>query len=357
MPGFAALLPSIITAGGSLLGSMFGFGSQAKTNKDNMKLAEYQYSKNLEMWQRQNEYNTPFNQRKRLVEAGLNPALMYGSGKVANVASDATQFQAPTLQAYNNFGDLGAAAAVNSYSAFEHKLKEIENISADTEQKKSLNAWQIVSKFKTLAEIASINLQNSKTRTEREFWYSNAKFANEAAREEVENRKKEGKRIDASTDLLDAQKQTEDELRDPRVSNEVKRGQLIEAQTKTEGSKQGYYSSETSKNKATEHYYTKLGQLTDVQIAKCNEEVEVLKRDIERLDYKKQQRFEHEIEILQAQAAKAQSDAETAIVQQQLDKTLKKYGIDPRKTGIIDGPINQSMYMLLKMLERLNGNN
>lgn len=35
---------------------------------------------NLKQWHRQNEYNLPVNQMKRLQEAGLNPNLIYGSG-------------------------------------------------------------------------------------------------------------------------------------------------------------------------------------------------------------------------------------------------------------------------------------
>ena len=34
-------------------------------NQENRKLAEYQYSKDLEMWNRANEYNTPANQMQR----------------------------------------------------------------------------------------------------------------------------------------------------------------------------------------------------------------------------------------------------------------------------------------------------
>ena len=74
---------AMITAGGSLLSNLLGFGSQAATNKAQMQLAEYQYEKNLEMWNRQNEYNLPSAQRQRLLDAGLNPALMYGSGHIS----------------------------------------------------------------------------------------------------------------------------------------------------------------------------------------------------------------------------------------------------------------------------------
>ena len=46
----------------------------------NLNLAKLQNQWNLEQWQRENEYNTPFAQMQRLQAAGLNPDLMYENG-------------------------------------------------------------------------------------------------------------------------------------------------------------------------------------------------------------------------------------------------------------------------------------
>ena len=63
-------------------------------NKYNKNLADYQFDKNLEMWNIQNEYNSPTAQRERFEQAGLNPALMYGGGSVsAGNANSAPQYQ------------------------------------------------------------------------------------------------------------------------------------------------------------------------------------------------------------------------------------------------------------------------
>lgn len=43
-------------------------------------------AQNLELYKRQQAYNTPAEQVKRLEKAGLNPVLAYGHGTVANVA-------------------------------------------------------------------------------------------------------------------------------------------------------------------------------------------------------------------------------------------------------------------------------
>lgn len=79
-----SLLPSIITGGASLLGGLFGSHSSSKaaktqlqavreTNALNKELAYQQNEWNLQQWNRQNEYNTPFAQMQRYRDAGINP--------------------------------------------------------------------------------------------------------------------------------------------------------------------------------------------------------------------------------------------------------------------------------------------
>lgn len=142
---YPAITGSLISAGGNLLSNLLGFGSQAMTNKSNMKLAEYQYQKNLEMWNRNNEYNSPVNQMKRLSEAGLNPNLVYGHGSISNTSTSTPAYQAPNLQAYTNFSSLGQAF-IDGFEALrskrldnEKKEEEINNIKADTDNKENKN--------------------------------------------------------------------------------------------------------------------------------------------------------------------------------------------------------------------------
>lgn len=65
-----------------------------RTIQANKEMAEYAYSKDLEMWNRMNEYNAPSAQMQRFKDAGLNPVLMYGKGT-------AGAGQATTLPKYN----------------------------------------------------------------------------------------------------------------------------------------------------------------------------------------------------------------------------------------------------------------
>lgn len=94
-----SIIGGIISGVGSLLG---GLGSSAMnnkavqdTNKANMEIAKYQaqwqqqenekaYQRSLNMWNLQNEYNSPTQQMARIRAAGLNPNLVYGNGVTGN---------------------------------------------------------------------------------------------------------------------------------------------------------------------------------------------------------------------------------------------------------------------------------
>lgn len=67
----------------------------------NWRMANFQYQKNLEQWYRENEYNAPDEQMRRLRNAGLNPNLVYGTGSVSgNTTTQGPRFQAPDVE-YN----------------------------------------------------------------------------------------------------------------------------------------------------------------------------------------------------------------------------------------------------------------
>lgn len=138
-------LGAIIAGGASLLGSALGFGSQKKTNKANMELAKYQnewqtqenekaYQRNLQMWNLQNEYNSPTQQMARLRTAGLNPNLVYGNGVTGNSSGSTPQYQPADikraeLSPYRGWNQ-GLTDAVSNFLAYRSNRAQVENMEA-----------------------------------------------------------------------------------------------------------------------------------------------------------------------------------------------------------------------------------
>lgn len=133
--GLGTLIGGGISAVGSLIGNISGskkaLQAVQETNQANRDLAEYQYQTNLDMWNRQNDYNTPLQQMERLKDAGLNPNLMYGQGNVGN-ASGAPEYHAPNMQAYTSFGDFGASQAANQLMQGLNGFAQIKKTEAET---------------------------------------------------------------------------------------------------------------------------------------------------------------------------------------------------------------------------------
>lgn len=144
-----SIVGGIISGVGSLLG---GLGSSAMnnkavqdTNKANMEIAKYQaqwqqqenekaYQRSLNMWNLQNEYNSPTQQMARIRAAGLNPNLVYGNGVTGNSAGSTPQyepakFNAPTMQAYRGW-NLGIFDAISQFLAYRTVKAQVDNMEA-----------------------------------------------------------------------------------------------------------------------------------------------------------------------------------------------------------------------------------
>lgn len=142
----------LLGAGASLLGSGLNYGSVQSTNAANKELAKYQYDLNLEMWNKQNEYNSPAKQMERLKAAGLNPNLVYGNGSVVgNTSGQMPKYEAPQLQAYQGFQD----AAMNAYSVgkiHQETLRMQEEMDVMRASKNKLDADTALTKAKIITE-------------------------------------------------------------------------------------------------------------------------------------------------------------------------------------------------------------
>ncbi|QXN74988.1 DNA pilot protein [Microvirus mar1] len=181
MPPFDPYIGASLIGGvSSLLGGLFSSGSAREaqeaanrtnlqiareTNAANRALAEYAYSKDLEMWNRQNTYNSPLNQMQRLEAAGLNPNLVYGNGVTGNTVGSIPRYQAPKMEAPAvkstggiNFGDFGVNSALSTYLS----LAQIENVEQNTntssEQQANIAAKTEAQKIDNAREVIKLDI-------------------------------------------------------------------------------------------------------------------------------------------------------------------------------------------------------
>lgn len=179
-------ITGLISIGGSLLGGLFGASNQERANQQSMELARYNWANqkamyedqkqyNLDMWNRNNEYNSPTAQMARLKEAGLNPNLVYGNGATATSQGPASAPSAPTPQlphlgAYTNYGDFGLSNAINQMMAFKRAEADINKTNQETDNLAVYqDSMQRDIRIKDLQAI-SLEYANAKTETEKEFW-------------------------------------------------------------------------------------------------------------------------------------------------------------------------------------------
>lgn len=141
-------VPALAVAGLGMLGSGLStyFNSRTAkrntdaTNQSNRELAEYAYSKDLEMWQKNNAYNTPASQMERLKNAGLNPNLIYGNGTVTgNTSASTPKYNAPR-QEYNYQPEIDPMAMLSSYQNMAQQSQDIQYQKQKTETE-FMNTW------------------------------------------------------------------------------------------------------------------------------------------------------------------------------------------------------------------------
>lgn len=126
-------------------------GLQADYNKQ---MADYNQANAKEMYDytfdKQTEYNNPSAEKKRLIEAGLNPALMYGKGGAGGGSVSATTSG-------------GQAGAVN---ALQPMALQVALQKQQIDMQKKLNDAQVAKTYAEAAKIAGADIENVKANTE-----------------------------------------------------------------------------------------------------------------------------------------------------------------------------------------------
>lgn len=172
------ILGVVLNPIGSLIDGIFNSKAQSNANKANMQLAQYNWQQQIDMWNRNNSYNTPKNQMARLKDAGLNPNLVYGHGSVANTSGSVPTPQLPTMGAYTGINvGRSAAESVSQYlqlKQMQANIRKTEVETAHTAQDTNnleVNNTLLMQQrdYNKLLYIAQ-QLKNSKTRAEANVW-------------------------------------------------------------------------------------------------------------------------------------------------------------------------------------------
>ena len=143
-----------------MFSSLANIASTAMTNAANSAENYNQQSFSREMWNLNNEYNTPANQMKRLRQAGLNPhfALQNGQLGTGNSSSQATQ-PSPIAYDFSPIGE-GVSRAVELYQQKRVQDADIGLKNAQAENQRTKNITQL---YHDLSEIRQMQKSSDLT--------------------------------------------------------------------------------------------------------------------------------------------------------------------------------------------------
>lgn len=244
----------LITAGAKLASSAIGGLSNKASNDANLKInqmnnefnareAEKARAFQLEMWDKENAYNTPVNQRKRMAEAGYNP--YFGSDVSAGNATGmsgttaATSSSPAVMQPWKpDFGDVGETLARTMYTLSQKKTQDIENLNRTdllrSEIWKNLGStdWRNASpqarKYNMAIGAEAANLQMASLK---EQWY-NQRFSNDLLRANIGLTLLKAEAQQTLNKYMDQQQQADLNVKAAHYEDLVLRGQVTRQQVK-----------------------------------------------------------------------------------------------------------------------------
>ena len=163
-PGLGTIIGGIGGAAVSAIGSFFGNRSNRKQSAEAFereskfareeRLAQQQWIE--QMYEKNNSYNSPAAQMKRLKDAGLNPDLMYSRGDVGNATAPEAPAQAPTPRfnviPTNTYGQTAQIAADAGLKSAQARLADSQSKKTDTEES-LLTADYLLRKARTESDI------------------------------------------------------------------------------------------------------------------------------------------------------------------------------------------------------------
>lgn len=220
----------------ALIGGTVGKVGQIYTNKKSMKFAKEQadiaYSRQLDLYNRMKEDNSPLNRRLQLNEAGLSPALLGGmAGSMGGSASGTSAPQGATPQLKNPLesANLGLTLAQIQNIQANTRKTNIEannidegginwrNIDADTKKKIEETSTELVKRGYTNALKDLTEQETQYKKTENLIKTATTKEAITKAVYELEQMKESYNKTIAETQKVKAETKTIEAERDLRV--------------------------------------------------------------------------------------------------------------------------------------------
>lgn len=203
----------VVQAGSGIISSLLANRAAKKTREANKREAELAYQRQVDMFNKQNEYNSPAEQMKRLRAAGLNENLVYGNGATNTTAVSTPKYDAPTQQYVSNVPDLGSALSM--YQDFRLKNAQINNVNAQTIATERKSDTELITQMLLRMRPDQINAQTKKLLAETNKVESLLPYQTEVAKAEADrqssytalalqrlyNTKATGRNIDQSTEL------------------------------------------------------------------------------------------------------------------------------------------------------------
>lgn len=276
----ADLGSAAIGAAGNVAGGLVGSIANIFQAKKNRKFAreeriaaqqyqtaerEAQNAWNLEQWNRQNEYDLPINELQRMMDAGINPnnAINGIDGSTPFAASVANNGSAPSVinPSTPEFGSLLA----NGIGSSAREFAEIANINANTEKTKSETEGQdIQNKVNEKWLDKNMQMQYNRNFAELDKIMADAKVSDFTAEKILTETRTLIPSVVALNKSQQAKFWQETNLVVQQIANAIKTGKLIEEQQKTEQAKQTGLLASANASNAQAYYYQKEGERVNI---------------------------------------------------------------------------------------------
>lgn len=127
--------------------------SNFRSYKNTKKFYDYQWQKNLDQWNLENQYNLPVNQVQRLRAAGINPALYYGSSPVSTTAASSPHISSNS-PAFTPFPDKSLLGSLSQYIGLNQQQQQIAIGKAQIASLEAQTSREEATAKKALAEAA-----------------------------------------------------------------------------------------------------------------------------------------------------------------------------------------------------------